>query len=828
MRLPHRSSDIAIAFASLLVFAIVLSMGLSVWWSRQQLVEEWRQQLSNISLMLAAQTSQQVTSAYLALDSVADSVHASGIVTAADLRGRLGGAEVAQGLRDKSQGMPQVTALMIVAANGDIVNQSGGRRGGANLARRDFFQAHLRDAGLGTFVSAPVQQGGEGRWTFHLSRRLNGPDGQFLGLVVIGFSSNYLSDFYAKNSLGEGASVSLFRRDFTLLARWPHQDALVGKTNRTGASYRIIEQMKRSEGVVLISGAQMADGNMSEPRLGASRKIPHYPLIINVTATEDVFLAQWYRYATMLTLVAGLSILVVVFGSVVLARTLRKRERDMGATERLKAEADAANLAKSEFLAMMSHEIRTPLTSIIGFAEMLGSAQEVEIRRDVGQVILRNGHHLLALINDILDISKIEAGRLGLESVAFSPYETATAVDSMMHAQALSKGIAFHVAIDYPFPSQVMGDPTRWKQILFNLCSNAIKFTELGTVRLRLRYDDAGSHLVCQVSDTGIGISAAQRKLLFAPFSQADNSIARKYGGTGLGLHLVLQLATRMGGTVDVSSELGKGSVFEVEIPAAPAPGAGMLARSPMAAARAAMASGLPSARLRGSVLLAEDGPDNRMLICAFLARLGLEVQVATNGVQAVALALGGDFDLILMDIQMPVMDGMRATEMLRLAGQKLPIVALTANVMAEDERRYLAAGCSHCVGKPIDFNALTQLLAALLSIELAPPAPERDSFAPIRRAFESQLPLRLAECGAALRAADWPELARLAHMLRGSAGSFGYHGVTALAGEVEGALARGDHRRAAEAMRRLCELDEVCRLRPQGGPAPTPNPTPI
>jgi len=529
-------------------------------------------------------------------------------------------------------------------------------------------------------------------------------------------------------------------------------------------------------------------------------------------------LAPWRRFAIVLLLLAGFGALGMAAACIMLIGSLKRRERDLEETRMLNSRAAAANRAESAFLAMMSHEIRTPLTAIIGCAELMTRPQATGADRDTGAVILRNGQHLLHLINDLLDLSKIEAGRLDLERRAFSPLELLDGVQAMMGAQAASKGIGFDVVLEHPFPDRVMGDPTRWKQIVVNLCSNAIKFTDLGNVRLTLWYDSGRAKLVCNVVDTGIGIPAHQHALLFQPFSQADSTVARKYGGTGLGLHLVRQLAGKMGGNVVVASEFGLGSVFEIEIDAALADGSGWLdqAARPTAPARQADPFGM---RLHGRVLLAEDRADNRRLIIAFLDAIGLDVEVAEDGAQAVALALAGGFGVILMDMQMPVMDGVQATIVLRAAGCGAPIVALSANVMPEDVQRYLRAGCTGCIGKPIDFGELGGLLAQLLGQAGMPSAaPARIEqmvgYAALRADFSAALTTRLAQLAAHIGAQAWSEAAALAHQLKGSAGSFGYPGVTHGAGDIEMAAVRADGPLARAAFARLLALDELMPLK--------------
>jgi signal transduction histidine kinase/DNA-binding NarL/FixJ family response regulator len=783
------------ALGAVLGMTVLAAVGLSLWSARKQEIASWEHQLGNLSLILAEQTSQELNAAQLVMDSVAEQVHAAGIDSDAALRATMGGAGVQRSMRDKIEGLPHIDVVSVVAANGDLVNFTRSfPTPPINLAERDYFQERRRDPSLALFISAPVRNKGNGGWTFYLNRRLNGPDGQFLGVVLVGLSSSYLSSFYQKISLGEGASITLYRRDFTMLARWPHVDAMMGQVNRSGISYQLIEVQGRSSGVTRSDLPRVSAGGASVYRMGAPRMLEKYPLIVNISVTDRLFLARWREFAVLLAIVAGCSLLAIGLALRLLYKALRQRDADLQLTESLRADAEAASHAKSEFLAMMSHEIRTPLTAIIGFAETLDDATDRARRHEAAEVITRNGQHLLAIINDILDISKIEAGRLHLEHVAFSPIDTAWALDPAMSAQAGAKGVQYRTCIEYPFPASVMGDPTRWRQVLFNLCSNAVKFTERGSVTLTVWYDSASARLMCSVVDTGIGISEAQHALLFAPFAQADSAVARKYGGTGLGLHLVRRLAHKMGGSVQVASELGRGAVFEVAVAARPADGAAWLAQAPPAPLVVAPA---PPPLLRGAVLLAEDGPDNRRLLSLMLGALGLDVQVAEDGARAVDMALARRFDVILMDIQMPVMDGIAATALIRATGYRGPVVALTANVMAEDVQRYLANGFSHCVAKPVVRAELSALLASLLA-QAAPQQPDDDldelpGMAALRAAFAARLPQQLQQMAEWAGQDAWQQVAASAHQLKGSAGSFGQAGLGERAGLLEAAVRSAD-----------------------------------
>jgi signal transduction histidine kinase/ActR/RegA family two-component response regulator len=397
------------------------------------------------------------------------------------------------------------------------------------------------------------------------------------------------------------------------------------------------------------------------------------------------------------------------------------------------AAADAANLAKSRFLATMSHEIRTPMNGILGMAQMLLMPNITHgEREDYARTILTSGHTLLALLNGILDLSKIEAGKLRLENTVFDAAEIIDETRALFAETARSKDLLLDSHWHGPTGQSYRADCQRLKQMLANLVANAIKFTACGSVRIEARERRRADHsasLEFVVSDTGIGIAAADQAALFEPFAQGDTSITRQFGGTGLGLSIVRSLAGLMGGEVGVDSEPGKGSRFwfclPVELVAADE---GKRPQAAQLAAELIEADAL--SRLNGRVLVVEDNAVNRKLIVALLTHFGLTVVLAEDGQQAVDAITGGDpADLILMDLQMPVMDGYVATAQIRqwesTAEQpRRPIVALTANAFAEDRQRCLAAGMDDFLAKPIVVATLKGILARWLAKATPPPTP--------------------------------------------------------------------------------------------------------
>ncbi|MCK6484056.1 MAG: response regulator [Phycisphaerae bacterium] len=401
------------------------------------------------------------------------------------------------------------------------------------------------------------------------------------------------------------------------------------------------------------------------------------------------------------------------------------------ALEGVAAQAEAAARAKSEFIANMSHEIRTPMTAILGFADlMFDPRQSPSDRLDCIQTIRRNGEYLLELINGILDLSRIEAGRLPVEQTSCHPIEVMQDVVQLMQVRADSKHIELHLAFDTPMPETIRSDPTRLRQVLINLVANAIKFTERGSVRVRARFeprDGRDPRLCIAVADTGIGIAPEQIGRLFEPFTQADGSITRRFGGSGLGLTISKRLAHMLGGELTVISTPRRGSTFTLSVATGPTDGVRMIEAPHTYIRPAPRDTAPPVQRLHARVLLVEDGPDNQRLISFILRKAGADVTLACDGKSAIeqigANAAESPFDLVLMDMQMPIMDGYTATRELRLRGYRGRIIALTAHALPGDREKCLASGCDDYLTKPI---VAAELIGRLQrqAVKSGPPAP--------------------------------------------------------------------------------------------------------
>jgi signal transduction histidine kinase/CheY-like chemotaxis protein len=512
----------------------------------------------------------------------------------------------------------------------------------------------------------------------------------------------------------------------------------------------------------------------------------------------------WYELETCFILFVYS--VTVVFGLIVcfnlkrLSRMDRERAQAEEQLKLAKNAAEAANRFKSMFFANISHEIRTPLTAINGFAELLLNSDRTDEQRlaDAG-IIRRNGEHLLSLINDILDLSKIEAGKMSVDRILCCPARVVGEVCSLLRYRAAEKGLTLDVNFNGPVPNMIRTDPTRLRQVLINLVANAIKFTKEGGVRLAVSIQP-GMHaenprLEVKITDTGIGIAPERQASLFQPFVQGDASITRQYGGSGLGLAISQHFARALGGDIALNSEPGRGSTFTVTVGTDSLTGA-TTDKCPEETMEAQDNFSGPKVRISGSVLVAEDGIDNQALIAAKLGETGLKLELAPNGQIACEKAMaaagrGKPFDLILMDVQMPVMDGFTAMLELRGKGYRGPIIALTANAMDRDRSKCLNAGCNEFVTKPIQMEKLFKAIGRYLKVVPVVPEPAlADEAAAASRAAQAQkffqeLPDELAQIEQAIERQDREQIKEVAQLMLGKAAAAGLKNVAPQAAKL-------------------------------------------
>lgn len=496
-----------------------------------------------------------------------------------------------------------------------------------------------------------------------------------------------------------------------------------------------------------------------------------------------------------------------------LEETVKQRTHEL---ENAKIAAETANRSKSEFLAMMSHEIRTPLTAILGYADLMGYGQlKPSEYQPALNSILNATTHLSSLVNDILDLSKIEANKLEIETIPMPLFNCLDGLNHAIKAQANEKGLSLTIDYQFPLPTIIYTDPTRLKQILLNLYHNAVKFTEAGGVSIKVGYIPEQKRITFSIIDSGIGMSEAQQAKLFQDFVQADVSTFRQYGGSGLGLMISKQLAEKLGGHISVSSKPGKGTCFEVVIPAGPVDEETLVYFANEVPDTEKLSN--PFAGLEksiGHVLLAEDNLDNQKFISLLLAKAGISVDVVASGNSVVEKALTQHYDVILMDMYMPEMNGLDATRLLRDAGYDGTIIALTANATLEAKRQCHDVGFDGFLSKPIEINAFFETLNQYLKSATEQEASILDNpeFRLIQNEFIEALPGVWKEMDSAFEQQNWPVLKSLAHQLKGVSGSYGFPELGEIAGNIEAHIERGRIDALAELMGQLRPTIEVIK----------------
>ena len=722
------TSSAVAAVGGTLLLAIVVVASVAALQLRVQAISIQHQRAAGQSVSLTAHAAQVFAAADFVLGTIQDEVGALHPSSSAELRRYFDIPAENDRLFRRDESFQPISMLAILDADGQMVSVSRAEpTPSINVSGSDYFKTAMVSREHKTIVGRATIDPRTGDWSFHLARRLETNDGTFLGVAVASISCAELASLYEQLRMGSRddrsaklTAISLVRDDMTVLARAPFDTEVLGKHLNPAGAYARVPAVRAAEGggdIVLTWDDDPAAASQVEV---VAHRVPGAPVYIVIATRDDYYLAGWRRQAEWVALVAGVSFLFCAYIFRVLFRSLRRRESALVESQRLRRIAETASLAKSRFLATVSHEIRTPMNGILGTAELLAAAKLEPAARRLASTLLRSGRSLLRILNDILDFSKLEAGELRLSVMPFNVRSVIDDVHDLFEALADSKGLNFSAEVHDAVPEAVVGDVDRVRQVLGNLVSNALKFTEWGEVTAHVSATEsagAGARrpmLHFEVCDTGIGIPDEMHDRIFDVFFQADDSVERHVGGTGLGLAISKRIVELMEGRIAFENMPQGGTRFWFEIPLRPAdPGDETYSMRPAAASPERPAEQGAEAL---HVLVVEDDATNAMVVEAQLAMLGSTCEVAVDGESAMALLRSTRYDLVLMDCMLPGLSGydvVRAWRRVEFAEGRghTPIVALTASALASIASQAADAGMDDFLTKPCALVPLEAML---------------------------------------------------------------------------------------------------------------------
>ncbi len=695
------------ALFSTLIAATLLSTGLLLY---QAGIKDWSTDLAILGNALSESVAQSISSARLVLDSMQADIENLSIQNATQLQERLATKQYSLSLKEKISSLPFISGVGVSNAEGRVVVLSRTFPTPAiDMSDRDYFGHHSRSQSTEDYIGRTINARSNGQPTFFLTRRVNDKNGHLLAILVVGLRHSFFERFFKSLAYSKPYSVLLSRDDQSPLVITNGDEELASHPG-------FIPLSSFQPKAVDMAGKNIPISFKDQGWLGFYHPIRDSSLYLEIAVTSDVYLSEWLASMYPVMIVAAITLIALACVFFFIITLARQHENDAVLAKQLKSAADLANEAKSRFLAFVSHEVRTPMNGVLGLSELLVQSDLPDQSKKYAESILGASTSLVNIVNDILDFSKIEAGEMKLENIAFSPVKIVRETIELFRPLVERKSLRFDEDINCPRNLQLLGDPSRLKQVIVNLISNAVKFTYRGSITLRMKVmktDGERWHLSIIVRDTGIGIAPDSMDRLFVPFTQANSAINRQFGGTGLGLAITKQLLVQMGGEIQCESQEGCFTQFSISVHLLQSE-----SRSEEMGVddRSNVSADLIQKWEGANILIADDTAINRQLLRILLQARGCSLTEVENGEQAVEAAISTKYDAILMDCMMPIMDGYQATQRIRQiekeAGtDRTPIIALTASVSDEDRQRCIAAGMDDYLGKPFTQAALFSCL---------------------------------------------------------------------------------------------------------------------